>query len=169
MLAVVSLILVCFVGACKCRGHWAQFSCRVKLLLVLAASLVVAAYAFLLITGWHFASTLANEIVGSVAVGGYCFLVLLVTLFRPKPLAYCLGALLLLVFPVALVWLPLLARDPGPAKTEHIEGTLFVRHCRWDAGAFGSSGASLVIYRKSGSFLSWNAACKELFLTIPSV
>lgn len=38
---------------------------------MLAASSLVAAYTFMLFTGWHFTSALANEIVGSVTVGAY--------------------------------------------------------------------------------------------------
>ena len=150
MLAAFSLLMifVCFVAACHIRSRWALVSRRTKSLLIFAAWLLVAAYGFMLSTGWRFTSPLANEIVGSATVGAYTLLVLLVTLMRPKPLTYSLAALLLLPVPAALAWLPLTARDPGPVETSYIAGTLFVKKFHWDAGAMGSSGTTLLIYDK---------------------
>ncbi len=151
MLAVLALFLTlgCVVSACQCRGNWVQFSRRKKRFLIPAALSLVAAYAFMLLSGWHFTSPVVNEITGSIATGCYTLLVL-VTLFRPKPLTYSLTALLLLPVPIALLGLPLAARTQGPVKTDHISGTLFVDKVPWDTGAL-DSGTTLLIYDKPRS------------------
>ena len=66
--------------------------------------------------------------------GAYSLLVLLLALFRPKPLFYSLMFLLLLPVPAALVWLPLSGHSQGEIQTEHITGSLFVDKVHWDAG-----------------------------------
>ena len=136
------------VGAGLCRTHWANFSRLAKINVPLGGGSFIAVYVFMAFSGWGFTSALANELVGSIAVGGYTLLALLMTRFRPKPLAYCLAIILLLPVPVALLWLPLLAHSQGPIVTEHISGTLFVEKVRWDAGAMGSSGTTLIISDK---------------------
>lgn len=101
----------------------------------------------MLYRGWICTSALVNEALGAMAVGGYSLLVLLLTLFQPKILTRSLAALLLLPVPIAAVVL-LLACSPGPIKTRLIAGELFVDQVRWDAGAMGSSGTTLLLYQK---------------------
>src|SRR5258708_5901614 len=98
MLVVITplLVLLCMIGAGWCRVAWGGLSWRKKTLSVFAASSSVTIYTFSVLTGWHFTSTLADEIMGALAVGGYSLLITLLTLFRPKPLTQSVGALLLL-------------------------------------------------------------------------
>src|SRR5215469_13754404 len=98
---------------------------------------------------FHFASAAVNEILGSLAVGGYTLPILLLTFLRPRTLFYALVSLLLLVVPVEMVMLPLSAISQGPIKTEHIEGNLYFDKIPWDADALGSSGTTLSIYEKA--------------------
>jgi len=147
-IATVFMIVVSVVGAGRCRSRWAQFSVRVKWSLTLGAAMSVGTYVAMLATRWRSASPLAGELLGSLAVGAYSLLVLLLTLFRPKPLFYGLVFVLLLALPIALVWLPLAASSQGPIRTEHITADLYFDKVHWDAGAMGSSGTTLLIYRR---------------------
>ncbi len=146
------MALVCLACACQLRRRWEYFSRRKRSFLLPACSTLVLAYAFMRITGWHFASLVADEMVGSLALGGYALLVLLLTLLRSKWVAYSATGLLLLAVPCALIWLPLSAYSQFPIETEHIAGTLFVKKIRWDAGAMGSSGINFLIYDKPVPF-----------------
>ena len=142
------MIVLSVVGAGWCRHRWAPFSPRTKLSLMLTAVILVATYAAMVVTGWHLTSPLANEVLGSLAVGAYSLLVLLLTLLRPKPLSWGLVFPLLLAVPIALVWLPLTAVSQGPIITEQIAGNLYFDKVPWDAGAMGSSGTTLLIYER---------------------
>jgi hypothetical protein len=142
----VLMILVSVTRAFKLRLDWRQLSRRTKSALLSASGLLVAVYVSMLATGWATHSALVNVIVGSLAVGAYSLVVLLLTLFRPKLLFAGVALLLLLPVAAAFVVLPLSAYSQGQIKTEHVAGTLFVEKIPWDEGALGSSGTTLLIY-----------------------
>jgi hypothetical protein len=133
------------------RLNWTRFSRRTKRHLLLVSAVTVVTYTAMLASHWRFSSPVVNEILGSLAVGSYSLLVVLMTLLRPKLLFYGLVTLLILVVPMALVVLPLSAYTQGSIKTEHIAGNLYFDKLPWDAGAMGSSGTTLLIYERPAS------------------
>lgn len=91
-------------------------------------------------------SALVNEAIGALAVGSYSLLVLLLTL-QSGTLMRVAAIVLLLPAPAAFVLLPLAAGVPS--ASEHVAGNLYVGKVRWDAGAMGSSGTTLLLYERS--------------------
>jgi hypothetical protein len=94
--ATVLMIVISVASASWCRSQWPQYSGRAKRLLLAPAAISVMTYTTMLLTGWHFASPFANELLGSFAIGGYSLIVLLLTLLGPKPRFYGLVLVFLL-------------------------------------------------------------------------
>ena len=132
-----------------CRANWTRYSRPTKLRRLLVSSVAVATYTAMLMSHWRFSSPLANEILGSLAVGSYVLLAVLLSLLRPKLLFHAFVVLLLLAVPIAMVVLPWSAISQGPRRTEQVAGSLYVDKVPWDAGALGSSGTTLMIYQRS--------------------
>jgi hypothetical protein len=149
MLAAASLIsiLACFVAACWCRVRWAALPPRAKPALIFSAALLTGTYALAVRAGWAFAAPWANVLLGAAAVGSYTLLALPLSLLRPKMLTRAMAGLLLIPVLAAFVLLPLSAGYAGISES-NVAGDLYFAKCRWDAGAFGSSGIKLALYRK---------------------
>jgi hypothetical protein len=151
MLSLAALIFLPAIGlgVLACRSDWWQLSRRVRTLLLALSGTFLTAYVLMILTQWGFASRGANHLLGWLAVGGYSLLVSLLTTLSPKWLTRSAAALLLLLSPVAALWMfATTFSGSSPTETQKVGATLFVDKTRWDAGAMGGSGADLVIYER---------------------